>query len=213
MYVHAAIKRKSHIAELESTFMSRENNQQATKKQQQIIDTGEALFLRHGIKRVTVEEICGKAGVSKMTFYKYFRNKLDLAKHIRSLWIAEGCDKLDEIDALDVPFPEKMKAILDYKLEWTERMSAESISEFLQFYTELDHSKMMGRILAFFRHAEENGELRRGVRPEFLLAAREKIAELAQDEQLIAIYPSYADFVREVWDFFFYGILAQPNSE
>ena len=53
-----------------------------SKKQQQIIETAEELFFRHGIKRVTVEEICQKASVSKMTFYKYFANKNDLAEHI-----------------------------------------------------------------------------------------------------------------------------------
>ena len=36
-----------------------------SKKQQQLVITAENLFKKHGIKRVTIEEICQKAGVSK----------------------------------------------------------------------------------------------------------------------------------------------------
>ena len=39
------------------------------KKKQSIIKASRDLFMRYGIKRVTVEEICETAGVSKMTFY------------------------------------------------------------------------------------------------------------------------------------------------
>lgn len=41
------------------------------------------LFIEYGIKKVTVEEICKQAGISKGTYYKYFfSNKLDLVIHI-----------------------------------------------------------------------------------------------------------------------------------
>ena len=41
------------------------------KKQQHLLTTAETLFRSHGIRRITVEEICQKAGVSKATFYKW----------------------------------------------------------------------------------------------------------------------------------------------
>lgn len=44
-------------------------------KQQFILSAGKELFWKHGVKRVTVEEICVQASVSKMTFYKFFMNK------------------------------------------------------------------------------------------------------------------------------------------
>ena len=51
-------------------------------KREQLIRTGKELFWKFGFRRVTVEEICSEAGISKMTFYKYFSNKLDLVKRI-----------------------------------------------------------------------------------------------------------------------------------
>ncbi len=35
---------------------------QVSKKYQQIVATAEELFLKHGFKRVSIEEICQKAG-------------------------------------------------------------------------------------------------------------------------------------------------------
>ena len=50
-----------------------------SKKYKDIMSTGKDLFWKYGMKRVTVEEICKEANVSKMTFYKYFGNKYELA--------------------------------------------------------------------------------------------------------------------------------------
>ena len=60
------------------------------KKQQAIIETAETLFQRFGFKRVTVNEICQESGVSKMTFYKYYKNKTDLIKFLLSMWIEDA---------------------------------------------------------------------------------------------------------------------------
>jgi len=44
-------------------------------KREQILTTGKELFWKFGFKRVTIEEICKEAGVSKMTYYKFFTTK------------------------------------------------------------------------------------------------------------------------------------------
>ena len=56
------------------------DNSNHNKKIQQLVTTAQELFMRHGIRRVTVEEICSEANISKMTFYKYFKNKIELTK-------------------------------------------------------------------------------------------------------------------------------------
>ena len=52
------------------------------KKFQDTITTAKMLFWKHGIKRVSIEEICKEASVSKMTFYKFFKNKEALAEYL-----------------------------------------------------------------------------------------------------------------------------------
>ena len=55
---------------------------QVNPKQNQIISTAQSLFWKYGMRRVSIEEICRDARVSKMTFYKFFKNKVDLVKFI-----------------------------------------------------------------------------------------------------------------------------------
>ncbi|MBW2323919.1 MAG: TetR/AcrR family transcriptional regulator, partial [Deltaproteobacteria bacterium] len=101
------------------------------KKKIQIIETAEDLFTKHGMKRITVEEICQKAGVSKMTFYKYFSNKVELAKYIWRMWLEEGIKEVDRIDEMNVPFPEKLEMILKYKLEFASNWNPDFLAELL----------------------------------------------------------------------------------
>lgn len=48
---------------------------QALKTRQKIFDTALALLVKKGYDRVTVDDICARAGVSKGTFYHHFKSK------------------------------------------------------------------------------------------------------------------------------------------
>lgn len=49
-------------------------------KEEQIINAARELFKNYGFKKVSMDEIAGKAGVTKRTVYKYFASKQDLLK-------------------------------------------------------------------------------------------------------------------------------------
>lgn len=189
-------------------------NSRNSKKQQQIVETAEALFIRYGMKRVTVEEICQKSEVSKMTFYKYFANKMELVKYIWDTWVKDAYKKLDKVEAMDIPFTEKLQLMQKYKLGMTAKMSSEFIDELMQmdFYA-ASAKKWIQRILQFLTDAQKQGNIRPEIRPEFILAMFNKLNELVDDKQLISLYPNYVEFTREVWDFFYYGIINRDQSE
>lgn len=186
----------------------------ASKKQHQIIDTAEELFFRHGIRRVTVEEICQKAGVSKMTFYRYFTNKIDLVKYISYAWLEKGEKKLAEVRATDIPFPEKLQIMLGYRLQVMATMSTEFIEEYMQldFYVPIQQAWLQ-RVVQFLAEAQREGYIRPGVRPEFILIVVNKLNELVEDEYLKSLYPNYVELSREVFNFLYYGILTGDHSE
>ena len=163
--------------------MPRKSNHTNSKKRGQIVETAERLFTRHGIKRITVEEICQKADVSKMTFYKYFSNKTDLVENIWNKWIEEGFEKLDEINALDIPFPEKIEMMFKWRTELISKMSTEFIEEVLPIDPE--RGKVRKRFLKFIVDAQKKGDIRPEIRPEFIAAVIDKMHELARDEKLM----------------------------
>ena len=92
------------------------------KKKNQIVEAAEKLFNQFGFKKVSVEEICQAADVSKMTFYKYFANKNELIKHLWQVMIDVSWAKLDQLEQQDVPFAEKVKMIIEMKEAATSQM-------------------------------------------------------------------------------------------
>lgn len=181
-----------------------------SRKQKQIVETAQTLFMRHGIKRITIEEICRKAGVSKMTFYRYFANRTDLVKHIWNKWMEEGFAKLDEINAMNIAFPEKIELMFSWKAELLSRMSTEFIEELLPIDMQLE--KVKGRFLQFVIQAQQRGDIRREIRPEFIMAVLDRLHELSNDVELMKRYPNIIEFNRELKDFFWFGVLPRADS-
>lgn len=182
-----------------------------SKKRARIIETAEALFNRYGIKRVRVEEICRDAGVSKMTFYKYFSNKIDLAQQIWSLWVDQGCAKLDEIDALDVLLPEKIRLMFQWKTDFIKGLNREFVEELMGLRIRPDQQRIMDRFMAFIAKAQKRGEIRADIKPQFLIAVIDKFYELAENKELVNQYDDLVEFNREIKSFFWYGIIARPE--
>lgn len=199
--------------------MSNNRGLTKNKKYQLIIKTSRNLFLRHGIKRVTIEEICKKAGVSKMTFYKHFRNKLDLALYILDNIFEEGVNRYKRIMDQDVPYSEKAKEIIKLKIESTEDISKEMLKEFydssipevvelLKRITQENYKLLLDDMTA----AQKKGEIRQDINLHFIMYMIGQMQEMAADDNLLRMYGSIQDLASEFINFFFYGILSKKEE-
>jgi AcrR family transcriptional regulator len=185
----------------------------SSKKQREILATGRALFLKHGFKRVTIEEICAEAKVSKMTFYKHFSNKMELVKAIVIKMGEEAMDRYRKIMKRDIPFTEKIELQIQMKMEDTSEMSSEFINdllvhgepEIMQFMTE-QRKHFLGIVHADYVEAQEKGEIRKDVKPEFIIYFLNHLNDMLQDETLINMYKDPYELAMELIRFFFYGI-------
>jgi len=189
------------------------------KKKTQIVEAADKLFNQFGFKKVSVEEICQAADVSKMTYYKYFANKNELIKYLWQMMINESWAKLDQLEQQDVPFAEKVKMIIEMKEAATSQMGSEYIRDYLNMVPELMDfynqifGEVMTRFMGIIRKAQEKGEVRKSIRPEFFLAVINLMMELAKNEQLAAVYANYADFALEINNFLYYGLMPVPGKD
>jgi AcrR family transcriptional regulator len=182
-----------------------------SKKREQIVRTAERLFSRFGAKRVTVEEICREAGASKMTFYKYFPNKMELVRHIRDNWVEEGFRAFDEINAMDIPFPEKINRMTRWKVEFASRVNAQFIRELVSIDDAMDRAKR--RFVGNIAQAQEKGEIRSDVNPEFLIMVVDKIYEMVKEETWKTIFSDFSLFQEQIRTLIFYGLLSRPDDQ
>lgn len=182
-------------------------------KSEKLLSTAKDLFWRYGFKRVSVEEICRKAGVSKMTFYRQYENKTELAKKILDSIFEEGTMKFCEILNSDCPASEKMRQMVLLKMEGTKDISREFLEEVyndqgseLQSFTIRRSAEIWEGLLAEFKDAQKRGVFRKDFKPEFLLAMSQKMADLINDPQISKMYDSPQDMIIEITNLITYGI-------
>ena len=185
-----------------------------SEKREAIVTAAKTLFWKHGIRRVTIEEICETAGVSKMTCYKYFENKTAIARYLLEDMFESGTKAYKEIYKSDCSYEEKVKKLLDLKISNTHEMSQELLDDIYKnqdeelFETiETIKKKMIGIYLDDLRISQKNGEIRDDIKPEFLLYFLTNLTKMLIDPQLVSIYPNPEQMIVEVLSFFFYGIM------
>ncbi|MDD4108273.1 MAG: TetR/AcrR family transcriptional regulator [Prolixibacteraceae bacterium] len=186
------------------------------KKYLEIQKTSRELFWKHGFRRVTIQEICDKAGVSKMTFYKYFRNKIELAKTVFTNEVEEGTEKFNQLIEEDIPVAEKIRKMILLKVEGTNNISREFMEDFylgnepeLQNFVEEKTQEAWNGLLNNWEKAQKSGFFRSDFKPEFLLHISFKMVELLKDEKLSKLYKTPQDLILEFTRFIAYGISPQ----
>ena len=182
-------------------------------KFENIVATAKKLFWKHGFRRVSVEEICKEAKVSKMTYYRFFPNKIELAKTVFDGVVEEGRQKFKELMASDIPASEKIKGMILMKEDSTHEISKEFLEDFylgtqpeLKVYVEETTRKVWAEMLNDFKKAQQDGVFRKDFKPEFLIHVSFKIVDMMKDENLMKLYGSPQELIMEYANFVSYGI-------
>jgi len=184
------------------------------KKYLDIYNTGKNLFWKYGMKRVSIEEICREASVSKMTFYKFFPNKVQLAKTILEDLMTKSVKEVDQLIDSNIPFSKKLEKLFLMKLEGSKDLSMEFINDIyknpesglVEHMNDLKQ-KSLDVIVKFYKTAQKQGSIRKDVKIEFILALTNQIAVMIQDENLVSLYKQPQDFIMESMNVIFYGIV------
>lgn len=182
-------------------------------KYQAIFKTGKVLFWKHGIKRVTIEEICTEAGVSKMTFYKFFPNKIELAKKLIQQILEESSQQFNEILESNLPFTEKINRIILLKFETTKNISTEFIIDLsknqeygLYQYIEEQKKQTLKMFLDFLIKSQKKGYIRKDIKIDFIMAYISYGYSLFDNKELVSKYDNPQDLIMDFMNFMFYGL-------
>ncbi|MBD3378524.1 TetR family transcriptional regulator [candidate division KSB1 bacterium] len=188
-------------------------------KRIQLLQTARALFFRYGFRRITVEEICETANVSKMTFYRYFDNKTDLLKGVVSRLFDEGEREYRQIMDQELPFEDKVQQTLDMKLEKSQDASQEFFNEYMvdpdpeiARLIQDRQQRMLQMVIKDYQLAQQNGDIRSDIQPQFILYMLNQLIEMTKDKGLRQLYATPSELIMEVTRFFFYGILPHEKK-
>jgi AcrR family transcriptional regulator len=183
-------------------------------KKQQIEAKAKELFWKYGFKKVTVDEICKKANVSRKTFYTFYENKTALVIYIFNKAMDEAFEIYEKIIKSDLTFSEKMSKIFSYKYEASENISMEFIRDFyhpdagelLNLFNRLIEKSML-LMHDFFLKAQETGEMNPDLSLEYVMWLMQKYVELSGTQELLSLFPDADTLTRQVSQSLIYGIM------
>ncbi|MBN2345374.1 MAG: hypothetical protein JXO51_03215, partial [Candidatus Aminicenantes bacterium] len=119
----------------------------------------------------------------------------------------------------DIPYSRRIAEFIEIKLNKADGMSKAFVQELFQSpYPRLHElfrrrkQENMQVALDEFRRAQQQGHLRPGVKPEFLLAFLDIVSDLTVDERLTRLFPSPKELGSELLNLFFYGIIQEGGS-
>ncbi|HKI89046.1 MAG TPA: TetR/AcrR family transcriptional regulator [Draconibacterium sp.] len=190
------------------------------KKYTDIVNTGRELFWKHGISRVSVEEICREANVSKMTFYRFFSNKSELGKTIIDNIMDESIEKYRSLMKQDIPFEEKIRKQLLLKFEATKEISAEFVKDIytnkkigLHIHWQKRTEEFVKEIRNDYAQAQKEGFIRKDLNLDFMFYFTSKSTDLLLDPKLLEMFDSMQELIMEYVSLFFYGIFPRNNEK
>jgi len=184
-----------------------------SKKQIELLKIARELFWKHGFKRVSIEEVCLRAQVSKMTFYRFYSNKIELAKAVYDEEVNKGLNAFKAILAENLEPAEQIRKILFLKLKGTNDISQEFIKDFydspelgLNSYIEEKTRLIWNEMLDYFVQAQQKGLFRKDFKPAFFLNLSSHLTGMLSDENLQKLYDAPQELIIEIANFCIYGI-------
>jgi len=184
------------------------------KKYSAILEVSKKLFWKHGVKRVTIDEICHEAKTSKMTFYRFFANKTELAKVVIDRFYEESLTKFRAIIRADTSPAEKMQRIIGLKLEGSNDISNEFIQDLLSinnpelasyFREKLRYISNEG--IREFKNGQEEGWIRKDLNVEFMFFYYTRSAAFMTEPEMLAHFGSAKEMILEMSNLIIYGIV------
>jgi len=181
----------------------------------------EAVFLRYGIKSITMDDVARELGISKKTLYQFVENKDDLVHKVLQRHIEEEKETCKVEFARASNAIEEMMIVIDANAAQLKQMKANIVYDLQKYHR--DAWVMMQNFQQGFLYEQVSANLKRGVeeglyRNDFSIDIVARI-HIATSFQLFNedIFPSgqfaKEDVFREYLMHYLHGILSEKGEK
>lgn len=184
-----------------------------TLKEKAILKAAKELFWKFGIKKISIEEICLEADVSRMTFYRAFKNKEQVAELVIEEIILEGEQGYIEVMKSKEAFPLKIEKLIAFKYQQVSTISKAFLTDLFALGSntflkklETHRNKLRGRIEMDFKQAQEEGWINPDLSMSFIIYMLNDLDKKMEDQQLLQMYTHPSKLIMDLTHFFFSGI-------
>jgi AcrR family transcriptional regulator len=175
------------------------------RKRESIIEAGEKLLVRFGVRRVTVEEISREAGVTVQAFASRFRDIEDLARVVANGWVTESVQRFEALEHSASPLTQKLELMFALGEELVARPGPVFVEDVIRLG--IDITRINTRIISFLEHAQNRGEVRSDIAAQVLFAALSAMQGLKHNPELREHYREAGILAKDMYNLFYEGVL------
>ncbi|GAE24869.1 transcriptional regulator [Halalkalibacter wakoensis JCM 9140] len=186
------------------------------QKKRNILEAALTLFMDFGISKVSIAEIAKEAHVSQVTIYNYFESKHQLIHDVFIYYVDKASNDFEKIVYSDLPFPEKIKAIVFNKKEVAAQINEEFYQYLMKEYTtegnyieKIYVEKAVPYFTVLFKEGKEQGYIHPNLSDEAILFYVQMLKDYIQRED---IYEKILPLTEDITNIFFYGIVGNQND-
>jgi AcrR family transcriptional regulator len=186
---------------------------------EKILETAGSLFLKYGVKSISMDDIARELSISKKTIYHFFKDKNEIVFLISERFLQEQKDKFDRLqdeskDPIELLYGGTLQA-----REIFEKINPYILFDIRKYYKDawrlyLDFEKhvMFDSLVLTLKEGIEKGFFRPEIDVQILATLRMEEIKLAFDKD---IFPSesfnFKEVQYQILDHFFYGIMTEKG--
>lgn len=178
----------------------------------EIIRTSRDMFMKFGIRSVSIEDICNEVHISKKTFYTVFKQKDDLVWEVLELISREDCDvpPVDKMDrtrnVVDVAMAFRTPSVRKQNSKYRKflRDLVKYYPELKNLYNEKHRDEVLRALAAYMELGGEQGMFRQELAQqeniyslvtvmEMIVSMQEVIAKTEKSEERLLLSEAVAD--------------------
>jgi AcrR family transcriptional regulator len=181
-------------------------------KQKALILAATKLFHRYGFSKVSVEELCRLAGVSKVTFYRYYKGKDELILAILELIFTDMIRQTNELLDSERSLKEKFDRVIVMKQEFMDILGEELMQGLFthpaarDYYEKLSRESYAG-FRAFLYREQERGGINPGLNIELFLTILQELSGMISKRSLAGNSKNFKELVAQVNEILIYGLI------
>ena len=184
-----------------------------------IIETAGDLFMKYGVRSVTMDDIARENAISKKTIYQFFKDKDDVVNHVAALHLEHEKQEYDEIHSSSHNALEEL-AKINHCIRKNFREMNPSLLYDLQKYhreawnifEEFKHVYIKNSVADNLRKGIAQGHFRSDIDPEIMANFRVEVVEMAFNE---SIFPQekfdFRSVQMQLFDHYVQGIVTEEG--
>ena len=186
---------------------------------EKILESAGSLFLKYGVKSISMDDIARELSISKKTIYQFFKDKNELVYLISERFLLAQKEKFDKIQVESKDSIELLYQSTLHAREIFEIMNPYILFDIKKYYKEawqlyLDFEKkiMYQSLITTLEDGIKQGLFRDDIDVSILATLRMEEIKLAFDKD---VFPdnrfSFKEVQYQILDHFFYGIMTEEG--